>query len=70
MAISGDIADLPLTDLLNMIRFRGGIVSLTDTPRVGEMVIYFSPGFVTGFSIEKQNSDRNMKKRPNRPRRS
>ena len=48
MAISGDIADLPLTDLLNMIRFRGGIVSLTDTPRVGEMVIYFSPGFVTG----------------------
>jgi hypothetical protein len=55
MAISGDIADLPLTDLLNMIRFRGGIVRLTDTPRIGEMVLYFSPGFVTGFSIEKQN---------------
>ena len=55
MAISGDISDLPLTDLLNMIRFRGGIVTLTDTPRVGEMVLYFSPGFVTGFSIEKQN---------------
>ena len=55
MAISGDISDLPLTDLLNMIRFRGGFVTLTDTPRVGEMVLYFSPGFVTGFSIEKQN---------------
>lgn len=54
MAITGDIADLPLPDLLNMIRFKGGTVTLTDTPRATEMVLCFSPGFVTGFSIERQ----------------
>ncbi len=54
MAISGDISDLPLPDLLNMIRFRGGLVTLTETQRATEMVLAFSPGYVTGFSIERQ----------------
>ncbi len=54
MAISGDIADLPLTDLLNMIRFRGGTVRLTGTRRANEIVLYFAPGYVTGFSIDRQ----------------
>lgn len=54
MAITGDIADLPLPDLLNMIRFKGGTVTLTDTPRATEIVLCFAPGYVTGFSIERQ----------------
>ena len=54
MAVTGPISDLALTDLLNMVRFRGGHLTLTNTPRITEMVMYFSPGYVTGFSVDRQ----------------
>ena len=51
--VTGDIADLPLPDLLNMMRFRSGKVSLLETQQISEMILHFTPGYLCGFMVDK-----------------
>lgn len=53
MAVTGDIADLPLPELLNMMRHRSGKLSLLQTQQVSEIQMHFTPGYVCGFMVDK-----------------
>lgn len=54
MAVTGDIAELPLPELLNMMRHRSGKLSLLQTQQVSEIQMHFTPGYVCGFMVDKQ----------------
>lgn len=54
MAVTGDIAELPLPELLNMMRHRSGRLSLLQTQQVSEIQMHFTPGYVCGFMVDKQ----------------
>jgi hypothetical protein len=51
--VTGDIADLPLPELLNMMRFRSGKLALLQTQQVSEMTLHFTPGYLCGFMVDK-----------------
>ena len=53
MPITGDIAELPLPDLLNMMRHRSGKLSLLQTQQISEMILHFTPGYLCGFMVDK-----------------
>ena len=53
MPVTGDIADLPLPDLLDMMRHRSGKLSLLQTQQVSEMQMHFTKGFLCGFMADK-----------------
>lgn len=53
MPVTGDIADLPLPELLNMMRYRSGKLSLLQTQQVSEIQMHFTPGYVCGFMVDK-----------------
>lgn len=52
MAVTGDIAELPLPELLNMMRHRAGKLVLQGTAQVSEMILHFTPGYLCGFQSE------------------
>ena len=52
MPVTGEIAELPLPELLNMMRYRAGKLTLQGTPHVSEMVLHFTPGYLCGFQSE------------------
>lgn len=54
MPVTGDIAELPLPELLNMMRHRSGKLSLLQTQQVSEIQMHFTPGYVCGFMVDKQ----------------
>jgi hypothetical protein len=51
--VTGDIADLPLPELLNMMRYRSGKLSLLQTQQTSEMTLHFTPGYLCGFMVDK-----------------
>jgi hypothetical protein len=51
--VTGDIADLPLPELLNMMRHRSGKLALLQTQQVTEMTLHFTPGYLCGFMVDK-----------------
>ena len=53
MPVTGDIAELPLPDLLNMMRHRSGKLTLLQTQQVSEMHLHFTPGYLCGFMVDK-----------------
>lgn len=53
MPVTGDIAELPLPELLNMMRHRSGKLSLLQTQQVSEIQMHFTPGYVCGFMVDK-----------------
>ena len=53
MPVTGDIADLPLPELLNMMRYRSGKLSLLQTQQISEMTLHFTPGYLCGFMVDK-----------------
>ena len=53
MPVTGDIAELPLPELLNMMRHRSGKLSLLQTQQVSEMQLHFTPGYLCGFMVDK-----------------
>jgi hypothetical protein len=53
MPVTGDIADLPLPELLNMMRHRSGKLSLLQTQQISEMQLHFIPGYLCGFMVDK-----------------
>lgn len=53
MPVNGDIADLPLPDLLDMMRHRSGKLSLLQTQQVSEMQLHFTKGYLCGFMADK-----------------
>ncbi len=53
MPVSGDITDLPLPDLLDMMRHRSGKLSLLQTQQVSEMQLHFTKGYLCGFMADK-----------------
>ncbi len=53
MPVTGDIADLPLPDLLDMMRHRSGKLSLLQTQQISEMQLHFTKGFLCGFMADK-----------------
>ena len=53
MPVTGDIAELPLPDLLNMMRHRSGKLSLLQTQQISEMILHFTPGYLCGFMVDK-----------------
>ncbi len=54
MPVTGDIAELPLPDLLDMMRHRSGKLQLLQTQQVSEMQLHFTPGYLCGFMMDKQ----------------
>ncbi len=52
MPVTGEIAELPLPELLTMMRHRAGKLTLLQTGQVSEMVLHFTPGFLCGFQAE------------------
>lgn len=52
MPVTGEIAELPLPELLNMMRYRAGKLILQGTAQVSEMVLHFTPGYLCGFQAE------------------
>lgn len=54
MPVTGEIAELPLPELLNMMRFRAGKLSLLNTQQVSEMVLHFTPGYLCGFQADRR----------------
>ncbi len=52
MAVTGEISELPLPELLNMMRHRAGKLYLQGTAQVSEMVLHFTPGYLCGFQSE------------------
>ena len=53
MPVTGDIEELPLPELLNMMRHRSGKLSLLQTQQVSEMQLHFTPGYLCGFMVDK-----------------
>ncbi len=53
MPVTGDITDLPLPDLLDMMRHRSGRLSLLQTQQVSEMQMHFTKGYLCGFMADK-----------------
>ena len=53
MPVTGDIAELPLPDLLNMMRHRSGKLQLLQTQQISEMQMHFTPGYLCGFMVDK-----------------
>ncbi len=53
MPVTGDIAELPLPDLLEMMRHRSGKLQLLQTQQISEMQLHFTPGYLCGFMIDK-----------------
>ena len=53
MPVTGDIAELPLPDLLNMMRHRSGKLTLLQTQQISEMHLHFTPGYLCGFMVDK-----------------
>ena len=53
MPVTGDISELPLPELLNMMRHRSGKLSLLQTQQVSEMQLHFTPGYLCGFMVDK-----------------
>ena len=53
MPVTGEIAELPLPELLNMMRHRSGKLSLLQTQQVSEIQMHFTPGYVCGFMVDK-----------------
>ncbi len=53
MPVNGDIADLPLPDLLDMMRHRSGKLSLLQTQQISEMQLHFTKGYLCGFMADK-----------------
>ena len=53
MPVTGDIAELPLPELLNMMRHRSGKLSLLQTQQISEMQLHFTPGYLCGFMVDK-----------------
>ena len=53
MPVTGDIAELPLPDLLNMMRHRSGKLQLLQTQQISEMQLHFTPGYLCGFMVDK-----------------
>ena len=53
MPVTGDIAELPLPELLNMMRHRSGKLTLLQTQQVSEMHLHFVPGYLCGFMLDK-----------------
>jgi hypothetical protein len=49
MPVTGEIAELPLPELLNMMRHRAGKLTLLQTGQISEMVLHFTPGYLCGF---------------------
>ena len=52
MPVTGDISDLPLPDLLDMMRHRSGKLSLLQTQQVSEMQLHFTKGYLCGFMAD------------------
>ena len=52
MPVTGEIAELPLPELLNMMRHRAGKLTLLQTGQISEMVMHFTPGYLCGFQAE------------------
>ena len=53
MPVTGDISELPLPELLNMMRHRSGKLSLLQTQQISEMQLHFTPGYLCGFMADK-----------------
>ncbi len=53
MPVTGDINELPLPDLLDMMRHRSGKLSLLQTQQISEMHLHFTPGYLCGFMVDK-----------------
>ena len=53
MPVTGDIAELPLPDLLEMMRHRSGKLQLLQTQQISEMQLHFTPGYLCGFMVDK-----------------
>ena len=53
MPVTGDISELPLPELLNMMRYRSGKLSLLQTQQISEMQLHFTPGYLCGFMADK-----------------
>ena len=53
MPVTGDIAELPLPDLLEMMRHRSGKLQLLQTQHISEMQLHFTPGYLCGFMVDK-----------------
>ena len=53
MPVTGDIADLPLPDLLDMMRHRSGKLSLLQTQQISVMELHFTKGYLCGFMADK-----------------
>ena len=53
MPVTGEIEELPLPELLNMMRHRSGKLSLLQTQQVSEMHLHFVPGYLCGFMVDK-----------------
>ncbi len=53
MPVTGDIAELPLPDLLDMMRHRSGKLQLLQTQQISEMQLHFTPGYLCGFMVDK-----------------
>ena len=53
MPVTGDITDLPLPDLLDMMRHRSGKLSLLQTQQISEMQMHFTKGYLCGFMADK-----------------
>ncbi len=53
MPVTGEIAELPLPELLNMMRHRSGKLSLLQTQQITEIQMHFTPGYVCGFMVDK-----------------
>ncbi|MBV9128364.1 MAG: DUF4388 domain-containing protein, partial [Verrucomicrobia bacterium] len=51
MPVTGEIAELPLPELLNMMRHRAGKLTLLATGQIAEMVLHFSPGYLCGLQV-------------------
>ena len=53
MPVTGDITDLPLPDLLDMMRHRSGKLALLQTQQISEMQLHFTKGYLCGFMADK-----------------
>ena len=53
MPVTGDICELPLPELLNMMRHRSGKLTLLQTQQISEMHLHFTPGYLCGFMVDK-----------------
>ena len=53
MPVTGAIAELPLPDLLEMMRHRSGKLTLLHTQQSSEMHLHFTPGYLCGFMVDK-----------------